>query len=333
MVQGGFVRTAHQPISTISGIAAFAHKSRFLNRTIIHIGMARAASTFLQNRVFPLVSDFQYFGVETTQYSAPFQRLLYLDESLYQPQEIMRSEAVTAGANKLLSNELFTGQSLFLISGNRTRTAKRLKKMYPNAEIVLILRNQVSLLESLYALSVYAGHTHTPEEFIHFGHKSSVNSPAIPSFEAGEYLPSYQYSPLIKLYQDLFSKVNVFLYEDFKASPGQALEKWLSVLDLTVTGKIDFTTKINPSLSSHRLGYIRRFNRMKPLLTATSVGTALFRKNIQFAEHGPLTGKKFQFDPSLTARIQNEFLGDNKELLRLVPSLNKETLSRHYWRG
>lgn len=336
MVHGVIARTEHQPISKRRGVpdfVAFAHKSRSLNRTIIHIGMARAASTFLQNRVFPLIRDFRYFGVETTQYSEPFQKLLYLDESLYRPRELLRSEAATEKANKLLSNELFAGQSLYLVSGNRTRTATRLKEIHPDAEIVLILRNQVSLLESLYALAVYAGHTQTPEEFIHFGHRSSVDSPAIPSFEAGEYLPSYRYSPLIKLYQDLFPKVNVFLFEDFKASPAQALEQWLSALDLTVTGEIDFTTKINPSLSSRKLGYIRRFNRIKPLLTATSVGAALFRKNIRFAEHGPLSGKRFRFDPLLTERVQREFHEDNKELLRLVPTLNEQTLNRHYLRG
>ncbi len=295
--------------------------------------MARAASTFLQNRVFPLVRDFRYFGVDTTQYSDPFQKLLYLDESLYRPKEILRSAAAAMETNKLLSNELFTGQSLYLVSGNRTRTATRLKEIYPNAEIILILRNQVSLLESLYALAVYAGHTQTPEEFIRFGHRSSIGSPAIPSFEAGEYLPAYRYSPLIKLYQKLFSKVNVFLYEDFKKSPAQTLDGWLSDLELTVTGEIDFTTKINRSLSSSKLGYIRRFNRMKPLLTATSAGSALFRKNIQFAEHGPLTGKKFHFDPLLVERIQHEFCEDNKELQRMVPELNEETLNRHYLLG
>lgn len=297
-------------------------------RTLIHIGMARAASTFLQTRVLPRVKDFRYFGVEATQYSAEFQKLMYLDDTLYDAEEIRSNPEWVGEENKILSNELFAGQSLYLASGNRTRTAHRLRALYPDGEIVLILRNQVSLLESLYALAVYSGQTARPEEYIRFSSDSTV--PLIPSFEAGEYADSYRYTPLVRLYRDLFEKVHVFYFEDFAAEPTEALRRWLSALDLTLDGDVDHFAKINRSLSAPQLKYIRKSNHFKPLLDSTTAGRKLFRHHLRLAEHGPIAGDKFHFPPALTARIQEEFRDDNRELMRMVPAPNHGSIRERY---
>lgn len=299
-------------------------------RTVIHVGMARAASTFLQQRVFPRIRGFRFFGVEITQYSTAFQNLLYLDDTLYGQGEPPSLPQPEKEGNILLSNELFTGQSLYLSSGNRTRNARRLKHAYPDAEIMLVLRNQVHLLESLYTLAVYAGHTVKPEAFIRFGKESTVENSMFPSFETAEYLPIYRYTPLIKLYKSLFEKVHVYLYEDFRTDAEGALKQWLDGMNLEVEGEVDFGERVNPSISKGKLGYIRKSNLLKPLLTSTPAGTRIYRQNVRLAEHGFPKGKKFHFAPALAERIRHEFAEDNHQLREFLPESAHRTLETYY---
>ncbi len=144
-----------------------------VNRTLLHIGMPRTASTFFQNEVFPNLKRFKHIGVDQTQYSEAFQRMLYQDESRYDENAIGESLKISEGENLIISNELFVGQSVHMVSTNRTRNAKRLNQLFPNADVVLFLRNQADLLESLYSIGVYSGHTAKPHEFIRFDNEPS----------------------------------------------------------------------------------------------------------------------------------------------------------------
>src|SRR5690554_2825265 len=109
--------------------------------------MPRTASTFLQREFFPHVSNFEFYGVDRTQYSEVFQKILYQDDSCFNADEVAAALKPISNKDAILSNELFVGQSLYLHSTNRSRTARRLKQFFPDAEIVLMLRNQLSLLE------------------------------------------------------------------------------------------------------------------------------------------------------------------------------------------
>ena len=295
-------------------------------RTLIHIGLPRTASTFLQRQVFPKIQGFNFFGVNTAFYSEPFQKLLYSDESLYKHQsrdQLIRSES----ENIFLSNELFCGQSFGMNATNRTRTALRLKQSFPGAEIVLVLRNQLSLLESLYAIGVYSGIHKKPEDFLVFEDKV----PRYDTFSANEHIETYKLAPLLKLYKEHFSKVHIFLFEDFRTNPELFLKNLANTLGVNLDGDIPFRERENRSLSKRQISYFRKINRAKPILEWNKIGKSVFRQKLWFGEHVLGGKKRFHFSNTLSERIREYFKEDNLELAKAIPNLGKsENFVKYY---
>lgn len=294
--------------------------------------MPRTASTYLQREYFPEIEGFEFYGVETTHYSDAFQRLLYQDDSLFDENLFEETAAQIKGHNAVLSNELFVGQSLYLNSTNRSRTANRLKKFFPEAEIVLLLRNQVSLLQSLYAIGVYSGHTCSPEEFIRFSTSgSTIESPLYPTFTEAENTESYKFSPIIELYKANFPKVHVLLFEDFKVDPLAFAERLSNTLKVENRASSIAAQKINQSLSSRQIKLTRRLNRYKPVLKRGKFGKWLFDYKLRFIEHYISGNKPFRFNESLIKKLKDEFQDDNKKVIKLIPELGEsDTFEKNY---
>lgn len=293
-------------------------------RTIIHIGMPRTASTFLQREFFPKIEDFKFYGVESTQYSQAFQCLLYQDDSLFDEEEFEKTAAKIRANNAILSNELFVGQSLYLNSTNRSRTARRLKQFFPDAEIVILLRNQVSLLQSLYAIGVYSGHICSPEEFIRFSDmESTVENPLYSTFAEAETTEAYLFSHLIALYQSLFPKVHVLLFEDFMINPVAFAERLTTILNLEKVALSASEKRVNKSLTARQIKLVKRLNLYKPVLNRGRFGKWLFSYKLRFIEHRLGGTGNFKFDKPLRQKLRNYYLSDNRKLQKMLPHLSE----------
>ena len=298
-------------------------------RTIIHIGMPRTASTFLQREFFPHVSNFEFYGVDRTQYSEVFQKILYQDDSCFNADEVAAALKPISNKDAILSNELFVGQSLYLHSTNRSRTARRLKQFFPDAEIVLMLRNQLSLLESLYSIGIYSGMTINPEDYIRFSDAPSrVDNPLYPTFAEAETTESYYFSHLIELYRSLFSNVHVLLFEDFKSGPMPFAERLSQMLALNTAPIKNPEKRVNRSLSDRQIKLIRRLNLYKPVLNRGAFGKRVFSFKLRFVEHYISGNKRFKFDDGLSHKIKDTFKEDNERLSYLVPDLRDSELFR-----
>jgi len=295
-------------------------------RTLIHIGLPRTASTFFQRQVFPKIKGFDFIGVDQTFYSPPFQKLLYQDESLYKEQK--RNDLIDSKSeNILLSNELFCGQSLGMNSTNRTRTALRLNKVFPEAEIILILRNQLSLLESLYSIAVYGGYSKRPEDFVQIGGIDQKYD----TFSPNEHTESFLLSPLIQLYKSHFNKVHVFLFEDFTTIPDTFFEKFKSVLKINLSESVAHNRKENKSLSQRQIKYFRRMNRTRPILEQSSLGAGIFRRKLWFGEHILGGKKRFQFSEKLSSEIREFYKADNLALMTELKELKESPNYQKYY--
>lgn len=299
---------------------------------IIHIGMPRSASTFLQREFFSKVEDFSFYGVDITHYSKAFQRLLYQDDSLFDQVEFEKTAAELRSGNAILSNELFVGQSLYFNSSNRSRTARRLQHFFPDAEIVLLLRNQVSLLQSLYSIGVYSGYTCTPDEYIRFSDSvSTVKEPLYPTFSEAESAESYRFAPLVSLYQSLFENVHVLLFEDFNADPKDFINRLSEKLALKEMEVISVAEKVNRSLSAQQIKYTRWLNGFKPLALRNRFGGAIFDSSLRFIEHRSVANKHFEFSKPMVAKLKETFRDDNLRLQELIPGFaDSEVFKKHY---
>jgi hypothetical protein len=277
--------------------------------------MPRAASTFFQREVFPLVSDFNFKGVDFTFYNSIFQRIQFQDDSYYNESSIRKELDGELEGNVILSNELLVGQSLNLKSTNRTRTAERLSSLFPHGEIVLFLRNQLGLLQSLYSIGVYDGLFTHPEDFIH------CEEFTYPTFERNEIAETYKYLELIKLYKSLFNRVEIFLFEDFTRDSAQFLKSFSERMDLKFPIQNISKEKINKSLSNRQIRFLRRLNPWKPILTRTAFGSRIYNNKVHFIEHYIRGSETFRFEEPLAQTIKNYYSVNNLELSRYMPEL------------
>lgn len=301
-------------------------------KTLIHIGMPRTGSTFLQRSVFPQVPGYQYVDLEFSHYSEIFQKLQYQDDSLYCPQIAADWAAQYAGKNLILSNENFVGQTLHLAATNRSRNAQRLKQLFPEAEILIVLRNQVDLLQSLYAISVYGNVNLTPERFIHFGESLATTNnkytAVYRTYEPVEHVELYLYTPLINLYQQLFSKVHVMVYEKFASNQQEFLAELGQVVQADVSEINRPAANVSPG--SRQLKGMRQLNKFAPLLSS-QLGRKVFRKAKYHLEHSVAPGQKFSFSEVLQQRLRAYFAEDNGKLFQNFPQVFEEKFRSHYF--
>ncbi len=312
-------------------------------RTLIHIGMPRAASTFFQQEVLPRVAGYQYAGIERTQYSHAFQQMMYQDDSLFDVAAFAKATEDLRSGDAILSNELFVGQSLYLNATNRSRNFARLATAFPEGEVVLVLRNQEALLRSAYCICIYGGHTGDPEAFIRFGDREYGKRPprsnrnsGLPTyryrtFSPAEHVENYEYMPLLEAARQHFGKVHVFLFEDFQSDPQAFLADFAERLKIELHGLPETRTKVNRSLSARQIALLLKLNPWKPLMDVSRVGRTLFRRKLQFIERHAGGKQPFRFSPELERELKQYFQADNQQLLSAMPELDaKGNFSKYY---
>lgn len=292
-------------------------------RTIIHIGLPRAASTYFQQQIFQSIRNFHALGPEITEYHPAFNQLLYSDSSAFDQSALNPFTSSETQMNLILSNELFCGRSHGQAAENRLRVAERLQQIWPKAEILIILRNQTSLLQSLYAIDTYSGISVKPIDYVDF-------SPKRPS-KSYEWVGTWEFDKLVATYLSLFPHVKVYLFEDFVAERNGFLDQLYADFKIENTTRNIEMDRLNSSLGARQLSALRRWNTLKPVIQGSQIGNRIFQKGSQLIEHRWPKGKTFEFPMKLQAQIANHYRDSNNNLLELIPELAKSpNFSRYY---
>ena len=216
-------------------------------KVYLHVGLQKTATTFLQDVLFPNMPGIAYVGRPYTQENDAFNSMQYADGALYCRDTLSRELAVIrrniGDRSLLISDELFAGYAGYGMI-NRGIIADRLAEVVPHAEVILFLRGQADLVESLYNQYVKIG------SFSNDLNKSFLyehgNGFSYEDWEAGKRTWDYKerryrhqslfstshflYSKLLALYESRFSKVHVFLYEDFKKNPQENIQRLERIL-------------------------------------------------------------------------------------------------------
>ena len=263
------------------------------SKIIIHVGLQKTATKYLQEVFFPRLNNVTYIGRPYTQENYAFNSLQYADSSLYSVsaigEEINRIENEMAkGSPVLISDELLSG-FIFYNFINRGMIAERLSKAIPDAEIVLFLRGQIDLIMSLYNQYVKLGwfDNHLDKSFLHRPGKGFplekwaegargwnannrfINHRSVFSPE------HFRYSNIYALYSDLFRKVHVFLYEDFRKDQKPSLLRLASILSTELPSEFEFDEKlqktiVNEGLDNKQLRVQRMQNKLSHIFPAVS---------------------------------------------------------------
>lgn len=317
-----------------------------MSKIFIHVGLQKTASTFFQNEIFPFIQGLFYIGRPYTQENKAFNSLQYADEALYNSSLLQKEiEAIRSEARikpTLISDELFSGYAFWGFA-NRGSIAKRLSKAAPEAEIILFIRNQTDLIDSLYNQYVKIGwyNKSLGPDFLHksgsgfklqdwidgqrdwkrsrrrFDHRSLFSSEI------------FRYSDLLRLYKNLFSKVHVFLYEEFKKDPFYQFERLGSIFQLTVNPSHRNKEKdVNSGLSKEDLKYKILENRV-----ATAIGPSnskLRKKSLRLLARFQKEQKASERIDYIKNTLRDAGVFQDNELLGELFAEEIPRLSHHY---
>jgi len=199
--------------------------------TTIHIGYHKTATTWFQRDVYPRVAN-----ARAVPYRAVRTALLDPDALGFDPQAARRH--LGAGVDPLiLCYEGLVGHYINSgMMGCLSRdVARRLHAAFPEAQIVIFLRNQPEMLVSTYLQYLKKGGTRTVRGFLfpdRHDPRHAKNPFKAPAFT----LDHLAYWPLIAEYRRRFGadRVHAFLYEALRADPRGFLADYARRLGLAL---------------------------------------------------------------------------------------------------
>jgi len=177
---------------------------------LIHIGYHKTGTTWLQNRFFPSHPEF----APAINSARVWRSLIEPNALVFDPDECRT--ILTGGDSADTKVDVISAERL---SGNphsggydSRQTADRLLQIFPNAKVLIVLREQAGMLNSLYRQYVRMGGMCPLADYL-----SPIRDGRMPLFRY-EHL---QYHRLVHHYQQLFDKENVCIlpYELLRHDP------------------------------------------------------------------------------------------------------------------
>lgn len=226
------------------------------------------------------------------------------------------------------STEMILGDKSVWYLFSKT-AALEIKDYAPDARIVIMLRNPVTLLHSLHSQEILDGNEDIAdfEIAIHLDDERRKGNKQ-PNCVDFTYLPPYKdvalFSEQVKRYLDVFGKekVHIIIYEEFANDPEASIKKVLSFLGIDSDIKIQYKV-INPNkkirfLFLHRLikkpaGWLRKIIRI--LIPVKKVRHRI----MSYLQESNITEKKREeMNPVTEKYLKDYFADDIAALSRLI---------------
>lgn len=256
---------------------------------LIHIGYPKTASTWLQSDIF--LDNNTGFSVPWPHQDGLCEKAtdLFITNTNFSHTEVQKffmpgiNNALENGLFPVLSNE-FLSACFFYTPKNYhlffpQEIAERLKLTFPNAKVLIMIREQKSMLLSAYKQMLIMRHTLGIEKFINVGDKDIVTHPSIGNLE------NLKFDILIEKYQSLFGKDNVLVLplEKLKKDEHIFWQSLYKFLDLPFK-KINITSTKNVALKGSRLVVLRELNKLTLRNKPESVPKKILKINHKTAQ-------------------------------------------------
>lgn len=215
---------------------------------LIHVGMHKTGSTWLQNEGFFLHEDLFFLNSFKEQYKEKFNDLIV---ERFSPINIQQAQSELAGIKLSLNPEQIQNKKVLISEENLSghfwhgtgaeERAIRCKKLWPNAKILIVIRKQENMLLSCYNNYIKQGGTKSLKSLLK---DSNMYGHGI--FE------KLDYRNIINFYCEQFGKENVIVkpFEYLKEQQYQFLNDVYQELGLTTK---EFKTMPKPKSINVRL--------------------------------------------------------------------------------
>ena len=204
---------------------------------LIHIGHHKAGSTFLQKKIFPLIPANLIMAPDVT----------YIAESKdYKPQQFIENmeQYFTSSLDKtILSQEVLSGRGDGNLMWDRLLIGQRLKQTFPNAKVLIVIREQLDYILSLYTFRV-----------IQRGLERQNLSDYLEEKFEKRLMPKLRYYGLVKSYIELFGADNVLVlpYEQLVENSEAFVREIFEFMDIETIP--EFTnSKVNKGIRDSRI--------------------------------------------------------------------------------
>jgi len=223
----------------------------------VHVGDYKTATTWLQNEVFPKHPEIQYLGdpFKNKNLQIILRKIVDLRDLDFDEEdlreEFLKNYTVTNDKIVGISREALS-QSDYITGENAKRNAERLKAVFGDIKIIYVIRNQISMLGSIYSQYIKIGGTRKFKDWF------------LDPMECKGIIERLKYDKNIKMYHDIFgiNNVLVLLYEELKYDRDNFLKKLFTFIGCKKTNiLIESKNKKNPRLTTFSAFIIRNFNK------------------------------------------------------------------------
>lgn len=201
-------------------------------KLILHIGMQRTGTTFLQREVFPKL-NIRYISPEF------FKKYGNMGTLVEYYSYILKKDT-------LISNENIYCE-MWSKKDTRFERIEIIHKLFPHAKIIFGIRDKESLIKSWYKKSIIAGATWSYEEFL-----NQMN------------MEIFDYEPYINYLYELFENVYIYKYEDFKKNPRKIINELCEFIGVETPeiSEDTFHRKWNIGYTEWQIKIARIFNKI-----------------------------------------------------------------------
>lgn len=212
----------------------------------LHIGFPKTGTSFCQKLIFPYFKNAYY---------NPTYDLDKLDEILFNPFSKIKPERKKIDLKPIiLSKESYIG-SIFFGARDFKSNLEIIKSTFQNVKIIITIRDQTRLINSLYVQYVQQGGYKSLDKFLwgkakYFG-DDYFNADIL------------RYDIVIKQIEKTFGENNLLVlnYRDLKNDPVDFIKQISRFMNLDIdTSKIDFNINANKSTPSFFIPIYRRLN-------------------------------------------------------------------------
>lgn len=298
-----------------------------MRKIIIHIGYPKTGTSFLQEKVLT-----ELHGAEQVNY-LHFRKIEELlqeitcTNSLFFDANVVKKRfdpLLKDGVNVISYESLIA--AVYYKSVNLKSTAENLFALFPEATILITLRNQADIALSLHAQYVHEGGTLGLTEFL------GMNRVGLKEIDDNVLdLRSFEYDKVIKFYKELFgsTRISILFFEEFVANRDEFMFDLYQLMGIEGEQKmIEPSGKTNEGYAKNQIRLARFMNRMfyshfnrnslalnfKLPFSEKRINIAVLRKLLQSSLSFSILGRRKKDYSAFRKNLKERFLASNERL-------------------